>query len=85
MTESEAHAAGYAAFEEFRACRCYAGLADPLTVRPEDAEKSFLPPVDEGDTPMQMVRPWPKDRLAWRAGFALAQANARAGHGASHE
>lgn len=85
MTEEEAKAAGYAAYRQYSECRCYAGLADPLTVRPEDAERVFLPPIDEGDTPMQIARPWPKDRLAWRAGFALAQANARAGHGASNE
>ncbi len=74
MSAAQHEAMGRAAFGAYCRCPVYAARTPPLEVAPEDAARLFLPTVDEGPTPMQLVRPLPAARVAWLRGFAAAQA-----------
>ena len=67
---------GRQAFTVLRTSRHYQHV-DALTISPELAERLFLPADEPDEIQRTMTIPTKPWRLAWRAEFAQAQAEAR--------
>lgn len=64
---SEFYNKGVVSRKSFVSSKMYAQFDDSIDAK--EVMKLFMPPVDEGDMPMQMTRPLPKSHTEWLRGY----------------
>jgi len=73
------YAAGHRAFGAYRSSQHTAQFEPAEEIAPLDAARLFWPPVDEGETAMQIARPVDAERLGFVDGWNAAKAAAATG------